>query len=145
MRNAAGNDSARFCCSLVSETAFGTCAFDQGIRIPQQHLHGRLRRDLVGTGFQHEHPFLVAQSNECDRQPLPLGKPLGFISGVRRRDPGLVWFDDLLDRALSETVVLRHVADRIGNFGISNCENPVAQDLVARRKPVQPEHGDDQT
>src|ERR1700692_4498218 len=89
--------------SLVSETAFRTCAFDEGIRIPQQHLNSRLRRDLVGTGFQDEHPLLVAQSNECDPQPLPLGKPLGLISRVRRGDPGLVWFDDLLDRALSET------------------------------------------
>ena len=131
--------------SLISEAAFGPCAFDQGVCIPQQHLNGRLRRDLVGTGFQHEHPLLVAQSNECDRQPLPLGKALGFVPGIRRGNPGLVWFDDLLDRALSDTVVLPHVAHRIGNFGISHCQNPVTEDLIAGRKAVKAEHGDHQT
>ena len=46
--------------SMVSETAFRARAFDQGICIPQQHLNSRLRRDLVGTGFQDEYPLLVA-------------------------------------------------------------------------------------
>jgi hypothetical protein len=105
---------------------------DEGIGIPQQHLHRGRRGDPVGTRLEHQYPFLVGHRRKSDSQPVALSESFVRIAGVCGCDPGLVRLDDLFDRTFTERVVSRHAANRIANLGIGKCQHLVAQDLVSR-------------
>lgn len=104
--------------SLIAKAALGSSAVEKGIRVVQQGLHGRGRRNPGGAGLEGEHTLLVRQCDEGNGQPVTLGQSLRRVAGIRRRDPSLIGFDDLLDRGRRQRVGFRQMAHRIADLGV---------------------------
>jgi hypothetical protein len=75
--------------SLIAKAALGSSAVEKGIRVVQQGLHGRGRRNPGGAGLDGEHTLLVRQSDEGNGQPVTLGQSLRRLAGIRCGDPSL--------------------------------------------------------
>ena len=64
----AGNDSIASAARLIAEPALGASSVEQGVRVVQQGLHGRRRRDPGGADLEGERTLLVGQSDKRDRR-----------------------------------------------------------------------------
>ncbi len=75
----------RFGAALVAEPPAAPRAFPHRFRVAQQRLHGDGRGGSLGHDFERQHPFLVAERHEANRQALMIGQ--ARLVGAARLSP----------------------------------------------------------
>ena len=131
--------------ALVAEPAVGARAFDHRVGVAQQLLHHGGRSRAGGERLHHDRALLIAERDQRHpdaivlREPDPADRPPG--GGLLH--PDLIRRERARGRGRIERMIDGGLADQPDRLGVGDFEHPVAQHLVGRRQPVEPERADD--
>ena len=136
----------RFGAALVAEPSAASRAFAESLGVSQQRLHGHRRGGPLGHDLERQHPLLVSQRHQADRQALMIGQ--ARFGDARRfcrrhsrpRKAQARWRRPKAEISCSFAIVANGLADlRVGER-----QHPVAQRLIDRRQPIKTQEADDE-
>ena len=124
----------------VTRAAVRAGAVDHRLGAAEQGLHGRARQRTVLEHVQQDRALAAAEGDECEAYAVAVADR--GIELVRRRlvgDAARVERLHLVARGRRETDLVRRLADPVAHLAKPDRQHLVAQRLVGRGQPVQPE------